>query len=163
MVATREKVPSHAFTTRPFFLSSQPAPRWYPGPGVAPWQLPHPQRQQVERDQVDPRESSSIATAHVLLYSPRPQITANATKPAHTHRCPTCPVVFFFTQVNPIAANVAKPVQTGCADNDPMCREWMVAGECDKNPAFMHTSCRKACKMCFTNGAHASAAGLPNA
>jgi prolyl 4-hydroxylase len=35
-----------------------------------------------------------------------------------------------------------------CIDADEHCGEWAAAGECTKNPAYMLSSCRLACKKC---------------
>ena len=35
-----------------------------------------------------------------------------------------------------------------CADAHPQCASWAAAGECAKNPAFMHESCKRACALC---------------
>jgi len=35
-----------------------------------------------------------------------------------------------------------------CGDNHVHCDAWAQRGECDKNPAYMLTKCRKACKAC---------------
>lgn len=42
-----------------------------------------------------------------------------------------------------------KPVDpNGCEDTHPQCAEWAFFGECDKNPGFMLSGCKKACKVC---------------
>ena len=35
-----------------------------------------------------------------------------------------------------------------CADTDPNCPDWALAGECTINPRYMLTACRKSCKQC---------------
>lgn len=35
-----------------------------------------------------------------------------------------------------------------CADHHESCKEWALFGECDKNAAYMSSTCRKACKLC---------------
>jgi len=35
-----------------------------------------------------------------------------------------------------------------CADDDGNCAEWAAQGECDANTDFMHTACRRSCKLC---------------
>lgn len=35
-----------------------------------------------------------------------------------------------------------------CVDADPRCGEWAVYGECDKNPGYMLSTCRKSCNKC---------------
>lgn len=35
-----------------------------------------------------------------------------------------------------------------CADDDGSCAEWAAQGECDANADFMHTACRRSCKLC---------------
>lgn len=35
-----------------------------------------------------------------------------------------------------------------CIDADKRCGGWAAAGECEKNPGYMLTSCRKACNKC---------------
>ena len=37
---------------------------------------------------------------------------------------------------------------TACRDADANCGSWASAGECDKNPAFMHSSCPVSCMSC---------------
>ena len=40
-----------------------------------------------------------------------------------------------------------------CVDNDKSCAEWFASGQCDLNPGFMLTSCRKSCGVCDENSA----------
>uniref|UniRef100_A0A383VHQ9 procollagen-proline 4-dioxygenase n=1 Tax=Tetradesmus obliquus TaxID=3088 RepID=A0A383VHQ9_TETOB len=40
------------------------------------------------------------------------------------------------------------PGEVDCIDDDSNCPSWAHHGECDKNPAFMHASCKKSCKVC---------------
>ncbi|KAG2446794.1 hypothetical protein HYH02_008354 [Chlamydomonas schloesseri] len=35
-----------------------------------------------------------------------------------------------------------------CRDLESACNDWADKGECDKNPGFMHKSCRLSCKLC---------------
>lgn len=35
-----------------------------------------------------------------------------------------------------------------CSDNDSSCVSWQASGECERNPDFMHTSCRLSCGLC---------------
>ena len=35
-----------------------------------------------------------------------------------------------------------------CADQHTGCAGWAAAGECDKNPGFMRSSCEKSCDAC---------------
>ena len=35
-----------------------------------------------------------------------------------------------------------------CADQHAGCADWAAAGECDKNPGFMRSSCEKSCDAC---------------
>ena len=35
-----------------------------------------------------------------------------------------------------------------CADTDPNCLAWALAGQCKINPQYMLTACRKSCKQC---------------
>lgn len=35
-----------------------------------------------------------------------------------------------------------------CTDADHRCAGWSATGECERNPSFMATSCRKACSLC---------------
>ena len=35
-----------------------------------------------------------------------------------------------------------------CGDKEPTCLEWAFAGECDKNPGFMHAACALSCHQC---------------
>ncbi|CAI7799414.1 unnamed protein product, partial [Closterium sp. NIES-53] len=35
-----------------------------------------------------------------------------------------------------------------CTDSNAYCQYWAEAGECEKNPVYMHEACRKACKVC---------------
>jgi glutathione peroxidase len=37
---------------------------------------------------------------------------------------------------------------TDCTDSDTNCQAWADAGECDANPDFMQSSCRRSCKHC---------------
>ena len=40
------------------------------------------------------------------------------------------------------------PQAGDCLDANEKCMEWAYFGECDKNPKYMHVSCRKACRLC---------------
>ena len=35
-----------------------------------------------------------------------------------------------------------------CKDDSPNCKDWAADGECDSNPSFMLTSCRRSCGKC---------------
>lgn len=35
-----------------------------------------------------------------------------------------------------------------CADLNARCPDWAKVGECEKNPPFMHNSCRRSCNLC---------------
>lgn len=35
-----------------------------------------------------------------------------------------------------------------CGDTNEQCREWAFFGECEKNPGFMHASCKDSCGLC---------------
>ena len=35
-----------------------------------------------------------------------------------------------------------------CVNADKRCAKWALAGECENNPGYMLTSCRKACHKC---------------
>ena len=35
-----------------------------------------------------------------------------------------------------------------CQDNDSSCQDWARSGECERNAAFMNTSCARACNLC---------------
>jgi len=35
-----------------------------------------------------------------------------------------------------------------CNDAQDECRSWAEGGECDKNPGFMHVSCKMSCRLC---------------
>jgi hypothetical protein len=37
-----------------------------------------------------------------------------------------------------------------CMDNDAACVAWQRAGECERNPDFMHLTCRMSCGICLT-------------
>jgi len=39
----------------------------------------------------------------------------------------------------------------GCADKNTKCAAWAKIGECSKNPAYMHVSCKKSCNKCKTS------------
>ena len=39
-------------------------------------------------------------------------------------------------------------IEPGCVDNDESCESWARSGECDRNSAFMHTSCKASCHIC---------------
>ena len=41
----------------------------------------------------------------------------------------------------------AKILRT-CTNNHALCSDWAANGECDKNPKFMHQSCKPACQIC---------------
>ena len=35
-----------------------------------------------------------------------------------------------------------------CVDDNAACSSWAASGECDKNPGYMHESCKKSCGIC---------------
>jgi len=35
-----------------------------------------------------------------------------------------------------------------CQDANSSCESWSSAGECERNAAFMHSTCRKSCRLC---------------
>ena len=35
-----------------------------------------------------------------------------------------------------------------CRDENGSCRSWAAAGECERNPSFMLTDCRRSCRHC---------------
>merc|ERR1740117_2714380 len=35
-----------------------------------------------------------------------------------------------------------------CADDADECEKWAGMGECDNNPGFMRSNCRRSCKLC---------------
>ena len=39
-------------------------------------------------------------------------------------------------------------VDPNCTDSQPECDGWALAGECNANPAFMKTRCRRSCGIC---------------
>ena len=58
----------------------------------------------------------------------------------------------WFSPASPFAATA------DCADSDEQCGRWAASGECERNGAFMATTCRAACKLCvatLASGAHA--------
>lgn len=55
----------------------------------------------------------------------------------------------WFSPASPFAATA------DCADSDEQCGRWAASGECERNGAFMATTCRAACKLCVAGGAHA--------
>ncbi|KAF3785544.1 putative prolyl 4-hydroxylase 7 [Nymphaea thermarum] len=42
----------------------------------------------------------------------------------------------------------APPEIGGCVDDNQHCPLWASGGECEKNPAYMHHSCKKSCNKC---------------
>ncbi len=44
-----------------------------------------------------------------------------------------------------------------CVDDDAGCAQWAVAGECQHNPSYMNSKCRRACRQCEVVGAEAAA------
>lgn len=56
--------------------------------------------------------------------------------------------------------------RSGCENEHTSCGEWASAGECSKNPGYMHSQCRKSCGTCASMDAdgnsrpHEEAAGL---
>jgi len=45
-------------------------------------------------------------------------------------------------------ADHQKAKWSGCADQNDYCRAWAATGECEKNPGYMASNCRLACKLC---------------
>lgn len=45
-------------------------------------------------------------------------------------------------------ANYALDKWRGCADESEHCSYWARTGECEKNSGYMHSACRKSCKLC---------------
>ena len=41
-----------------------------------------------------------------------------------------------------------RPSEIECVDKQAGCTAWATAGECDRNPGFMHDACALACGMC---------------
>jgi predicted 2-oxoglutarate/Fe(II)-dependent dioxygenase YbiX len=54
-----------------------------------------------------------------------------------------------------LAAAAAVP----CRDDSRDCITWARDGECDKNPGYMHTACRKSCNTCEFNRGSVDAGG----
>jgi prolyl 4-hydroxylase len=50
--------------------------------------------------------------------------------------------------VGPFNAGGRKADPTGCTDANDRCEEWAAWGECEKNPGYMLSACRKACGKC---------------
>lgn len=42
--------------------------------------------------------------------------------------------------------------EDSCVDNHALCSQWAEAGECDKNPAYMLSSCQRSCNVCVKSG-----------
>lgn len=41
-----------------------------------------------------------------------------------------------------------------CTDDDEQCPSFARDGECQRNPGYMSTRCRKSCNVCRTDGGH---------
>ena len=55
-------------------------------------------------------------------------------------------IVVAFFQVLSVSASSS---HAGCADvNESNCKHWSSIGECDKNPGYMHRSCKRSCNTC---------------
>jgi hypothetical protein len=39
---------------------------------------------------------------------------------------------------------------TLCGDERPQCTAWQRAGECERNPRYMHSNCAASCGLCYT-------------
>ncbi len=52
----------------------------------------------------------------------------------------------FFLRTSPKVKVEPKPGE--CADGHEQCPEWAYFGECQKNPGFMTSNCKKSCKAC---------------
>ncbi|MCL4139353.1 UNVERIFIED_CONTAM: hypothetical protein GTU68_042111 [Idotea baltica] len=50
------------------------------------------------------------------------------------------------TNISPVV--ITTPTNAECKDDDQFCAQWSRAGECKKNPAWMHNNCKKSCKTC---------------
>lgn len=46
------------------------------------------------------------------------------------------------------SAETQKAGWGACVDGDTRCEQWAAKGECQRNPKYMLSSCRKACKTC---------------
>ena len=51
-----------------------------------------------------------------------------------------------------LSAEAQKAKWGDCIDGDSKCGEWAALGECTKNPSYMMSTCRKACKACSSKG-----------
>ncbi|KAL3132857.1 hypothetical protein ABBQ38_006782 [Trebouxia sp. C0009 RCD-2024] len=51
-----------------------------------------------------------------------------------------------------LSAEAQKAKWGDCIDGDTKCGEWAALGECTKNPAYMMSTCKKACKACSNKG-----------
>ena len=40
------------------------------------------------------------------------------------------------------------PEEKGCDDETGACSVWAKGGECEKNPSYMKSSCRRSCGLC---------------
>ena len=47
-----------------------------------------------------------------------------------------------------LSAEAQKAKWGDCIDGDTKCGEWAALGECTKNPGYMMSTCKKACKAC---------------
>jgi hypothetical protein len=48
----------------------------------------------------------------------------------------------------PLSAAQQQQGSGSCEDTHTRCEAWSLAGECEKNPSFMHRSCRSSCGLC---------------
>ena len=57
-----------------------------------------------------------------------------------------------FSALVPLPVAAAADAQPPCSDTSPPqdCRRWAASGECDANPGFMKTSCKRSCGLCPT-------------
>ena len=46
------------------------------------------------------------------------------------------------------AAALGAALNAQCQDNDSSCQYWALSGECERNAAYMNTSCARACNLC---------------
>lgn len=71
-------------------------------------------------------------------------------------------VAFAVFQVLSVSASSSK---AGCIDDNEHCSHWSSVGECDKNPGYMHTSCKRSCNTCTAEDIDISsreAVGIPD-
>jgi prolyl 4-hydroxylase len=83
----------------------------------------------------------------LLFYSLKP---SGEEDPASTHgSCPTLAgEKWSATRWIHVGPFQPQGLAKGCTDSDEKCEEWAVLGECEKNPAYMLSNCRKSCDAC---------------